>query len=248
MTSDATSDAASDANEIEKLRELITPARFVLWDFDGPICRLFAGRRAEQVAAGLVEWLERQGLHGLLTDTERETPDPQTVLRAVGRRHPDGDLVTALEERLTQEELRAARSALPTAYADPLIRTWTAVGARQAVITDASPRVVRSYLETRGLLGCFGSRLYGRTEDLHHPEPDPHRLSRALGAMGAEPSAALMIGGAARDITAARRAGVPFLGHARNEAGWRVLRAAGAGPVVCSLQPLLRALRAGPLR
>jgi HAD superfamily hydrolase (TIGR01509 family) len=233
------------AKEIEKLRELITRARVVLWDFDGPICRLFAGHKAERVAAELVEWLEVQGLRGLLTDPERETLDPQVVLRAVGRRHPGSDLVAELEERLTQEELRAAASALPTAYADPLIRTWTAVGARLAVTTNNSPRVARAYLETRGLAGCFAPHLYGRTQQLHHLKPDPHCLNRALSATGAAPSAALMIGDSASDLDAAREAGVPFLGYARNAFKEKRLRAAGAEHVVRSLEPLLRLLRSG---
>lgn len=244
-TSDATSGAASGAKEIEKLRELITRARVVLWDFDGPICRLFAGHKAERVAADLVEWLERQGLHGLLTDTERGTLDPQVVLRAVGRRRPGSDLVAGLEERLTQEELRAAASALPTAYADPLIRTWTAVGARLAVTTNNSPRAARTYLETRGLTGCFSPHLYGRTEHLHHLKPHPQCLNRALNAMGTAPAAALMIGDAPSDLAAARAAGVPFLGYARDEAKEKLLRAAGAPHVVRSLQPLLQMLRSG---
>ncbi|MGW2491245.1 HAD family hydrolase [Streptomyces sp. NPDC001606] len=235
----------SDVQEIEKLRGLITSARFVLWDFDGPICRLFARHKAERIAADLVAWLERQGLRGLLSEAERRTLDPQVVLRAVGRRRPGSDLVTGLEERLTQEELKAAASALPTAYADPLIRTWTAVGARLAVTTNNSARVVRSYLEGRGLAGCFTPHLYGRTEQLHHLKPDPHCLVRALNAMGAAPAAALMIGDATTDLLAARKAEVPFLGYARDEAKEQVLRAAGAEHVVRSLEPLLTVLRSG---
>ncbi|MFJ9816882.1 HAD family hydrolase [Streptomyces sp. NPDC101151] len=238
-----TSDATSDANEIEKLEELITPAHVVLWDFDGPICRLFAGHKAERVAAELVEWLELQGLRGLLTETERGTLDPQVVLRAVDRRHPGSDLVAELEERLTQEELRAAASALPTAYADPLIRTWRAVGSRLAITTNNSPRVVRAYLERRGTAVCFAPHVYGRTQDLHRLKPDPHCLNRALNAIGAAPSAALMIGDAPSDLAAAQRAGVAFLGYARNEEKRKILREAGAECVVRSLEPLLELLR-----
>ncbi|MFE1309209.1 HAD family hydrolase [Streptomyces sp. NPDC058755] len=238
-----TSDATPDANEIEKLRELITAARVVLWDFDGPICRLFARHKAARVAAELVEWLELQGLRGLLTDTERDTLDPQVVLRAVDRRHPGSDLVAEVEERLTQEELRAAASALPTAYADPLIRTWTAVGSRLAITTNNSPRVVRAYLEQRGLDACFAPHVYGRTQDLHLLKPDPHCLNRALNGTGAPPAKALMIGDTPSDLLAAREAGVPFLGYARNEGKEKLLRAAGAERVVRSLEPLLQLLR-----
>ncbi|MEU6092954.1 HAD family hydrolase [Streptomyces sp. NPDC047085] len=222
---------------------MIRHARVVLWDFDGPICRLFARHSAERVAGELVDWLEGRGLHGLLSAAERESLDPHVVLRAVDRRHPDSDLVAELEERLTQEELRAAGSAMPTAWADPLIRTWTAVGSRLAIATNNSPRVVRAYLDGRGLTGCFAPHIYGRTQDLRRLKPDPHCLNRALSAMGAAPTDALMIGDNPSDHAAAVRAGVPFLGYARNERMAKRLLEAGAGQVVSSLEPLLRSLR-----
>ncbi|MEV0483974.1 HAD family hydrolase [Streptomyces sp. NPDC050508] len=230
-------------NETEKLRELITPARVVLWDFDGPICRLFAGHSAERVARELVVWLEARGLRGLLTEAERDSLDPHDVLRAVDRRHPGSDLVTELEERLTQEELRATSSAMPTAYADPLIHTWSAVGVRLAVATNNSPRVVRKYLAGRSLISCFAPHIYGRTQDLRRLKPDPHTLNHALRAMGAAPESALMIGDAPTDCEASLHAGVPFLGYARNHRKAKLLRESGAGLVVASLEPLLNLLR-----
>ncbi|MGW5471847.1 HAD family hydrolase [Streptomyces chartreusis] len=235
--------AATAKNDSEQLRRLITRARVVLWDFDGPICRLFAGHSAERVASDLVRWLEGRGLHGLLSETERDTADPHVVLHAVDRRHPDSDLVAELEERLTAEELRAVPSALPTAYADPLIRTWTAVGARLAIATNNSPQAVRSYLISRYLLDCFAPHLYGRTQDLQYLKPHPHYLNRALTAMGAAPSSALFIGDSPTDLAAATEAGVPFLGYARNERKAKLLREAGAEDIIGSLAPLLQVLR-----
>ncbi|MER5833276.1 HAD family hydrolase [Streptomyces sp. NPDC002130] len=246
MTSDTTQTGAvpfETENDPNRLRHLIGRARVVLWDFDGPVCRLFAGHSAERVSSDLVSWLEGRGLHGLLTDPERQSLDPQVVLRAVDRRHPGSDLVAELEERLTHEELRAASSAWPTAYADPLIRTWTAVGSRLAITTNNSPRVVRTYLAGRGLAGCFAPHIYGRTQELRHLKPDPHCLNRALSAMGAAPGEALMIGDTPSDHEAAGRAGVPFLGYARNERKAKILRDAGADTVLVSLAPLLELLR-----
>ncbi|MCT7351668.1 HAD hydrolase-like protein [Streptomyces sp. 15-116A] len=230
--------------EPNALQNLIASARVVLWDFDGPICRLFARHSAERVARELVEWLEGRGLHGLLTEKERESLDPHVVLRAVDRRHPGSDLVAELEERLTKEELRAAGSAMPTAWADPLIRTWTAVGSRLAITTNNSPRVVRSYLDSRGLTACFTPHIYGRTQELHHLKPDPHCINRALSAMGAAPGSALMIGDTPSDLQAASAASVPFLGYARNERKGKLLRDAGATAIVGSLEPVLRLVRA----
>ncbi|MFJ3671952.1 HAD family hydrolase [Streptomyces sp. NPDC090106] len=231
-----TAETRNAPEELGELRELIKGARVVLWDFDGPICRLFAGHSADEVARKLVVWLEGRGLHGLVTDDERESLDPHVVLRAVDGRHPGSDLVAELEERLTKEELHAASSAMPTPYADPLIRTWAAVGSRLAIATNNSPRVVRKYLESRGLTACFHPHIYGRTQDLHHLKPHPHCLNRALSAMGAAPSAALMIGDTPTDYRAARSAGVPFLGYARNEDKEKLLREAGASSVVGSLE------------
>ncbi|MFI6659615.1 HAD family hydrolase [Streptomyces sp. NPDC050523] len=228
----------------ERLRELAGQTHVVLWDFDGPICSLFAGHSADQVANGLVEWLEGRGLHDLLTDDERDTEDPHVVLRAVDRRHPASDLVVDLEERLTREELEAVATAWPTPFADPLIRTWTAVGARLAIATNNSPDVVRAYLATRGLLDCFGPHIYGRSHDLQYLKPHPHYLNRALTVMGVAPTSALFIGDTPTDCEAAREAGVPFLGYARNERKEKLLQDAGATDIVSSLKPLLTVVRA----
>ncbi|MGV9248540.1 HAD family hydrolase [Streptomyces sp. NPDC003710] len=242
MTSDTTRTTPVTA-ETERLRELVEAARFVLFDFDGPICRLFAGRRATDVARELERWLERQGLPALLTEEERGRPDPQVALRAVDRRHPGSDLVADLEELLTQQELRAVPSAMPTPYADPLIRTWAALGARLAIISNNSARAASAYLAGRGLAGCFAPHIYGRTHDLHRLKPDPYHLNRALRAMGAAAGHALMIGDTPSDLQAAALAGVPFLGYARNEDKEQCLRQAGAEVVVRSLEPVLRVLR-----
>ncbi|MGV9337935.1 HAD family hydrolase [Streptomyces sp. NPDC003688] len=246
MTSETTTQAESNGNETDVLRDLIERARIVLWDFDGPICRLFAGHTAEDVARELVDWLTARGLRDLLTAAEQDTSDPHVVLRAVGVRQPGGDLVRELEELLTSEETRAATSAFPTAYADPLIRTWTAVGVRQTVTTNNAPRTVRAYLAGRGLTDCFEPHVYGRTADPRLLKPDPDTLLRALAATESYPADALMIGDSPADCAAARAAGVPFLGYARNEHKAKLLREAGADQVVSSLEPVLRLVRAVP--
>ncbi|MFF9165098.1 HAD family hydrolase [Streptomyces longwoodensis] len=229
-------DTENETMELRELRELIVRARVVLWDFDGPVCRLFAGHPAADVAKGLIGHLEKLGLGELLTPDERRSTDPQVLLRAVDRRRPGSDLVVQLEDHLTAEELRAAESAMPTPYADPVIRTWAAVGSRMVITTNNAPRVVRSYLTDRGLLSCFAPHVYGRTNDLQLLKPDPYCLNRALSATGSAPGDALMIGDTASDFQAARAAGVPFLGYARNERKEKLLREAGATAVVDSLR------------
>lgn len=233
------------AGTTESLQGLIAQTRYVLFDFDGPICRLFAGHSAQDIARAQVEWLKDRGLSGLLTDSERNHPDPHGVLSEVARRHPNSDLVTELEERLTQKELEAVPTAWPTEFADPLIRTWVAVGVRLAIVTNNSVRTVTAYLESRGLLECFAPYIYGRSQQLELLKPHPYTLRRALSALGAAPDTALMIGDAPSDCEAARSAGVSFLGYARNNGVAQKLVKAGAAPgsIVGSLEPVLKTVR-----
>jgi phosphoglycolate phosphatase-like HAD superfamily hydrolase len=225
------------------LRELVTRARLVLWDFDGPICRLFVGQAEDLVVDRLRDWLAAQGTSRLLGHEVGEARDPYALLRAVVNRWPAGDLVAEVEERLTQEELKAVPSARPTPFADPLIRTWTAVGVRQAIVTNLSPQVARTYLEARGLTTCFTPHVYGRTQDLNLLKPHPHAVHRALQATGTAPSSALMIGDDTMDHKAARQAGIPFLGYARTNLKLKQLRDDGAELIVDSLEQVLAILR-----
>lgn len=55
----------------EELKRLVWAAENVLFDFDGPICRLFAGRSAQQVSENLESWLDAEGRGALLTKDER---------------------------------------------------------------------------------------------------------------------------------------------------------------------------------
>ncbi|MEV1020515.1 HAD family hydrolase [Streptomyces sp. NPDC050264] len=230
-------------SESDRLAELVRGVRHVLFDFDGPICRLFAGIPAPVIAREQVHWLDEQGLGEVLTTAERTDEDPHGALRSLGLQRPDSDLVIEMEKRLTEQELRAVHSAWPTEHADPLIRTWTAVGARLAITTNNSPEAARRYIEGRGLSGCFEPHIYGRTQDLRLLKPDPYCLNRALRAMGAAPGGALMIGDTPTDLYAAQAAGVAFLGYARSERKAGRLRDAGARRVIGSLEPILTILR-----
>ncbi|MET7572688.1 HAD family hydrolase [Streptomyces sp. NPDC005492] len=225
----------------ENLQTLITRARYVLFDFDGPICRVFAGHAADGVALRLVQWLDGLGAGELLTAEESRTSDPWDVLRSLGRRRPGSDLVAELEQRLTDEELKAVSSAMPTAGADPLVRTWAKSGAQLAVTTNNSPRAVWKYLEGRGLDGCF-TYVCGRTRDPNLLKPHPHCLQEALAEFGADPSDALMLGDSPPDVEAARRAGVAFVGYARNERKEKELREAKAEHIVFSLREVMQPL------
>jgi HAD superfamily hydrolase (TIGR01509 family) len=166
-------------------------------------------------------------------------------LHGVYERHQGSDLVLALEDWLTRRELEAVPKAMPTPHADPLIRTWFSLGARFAITTNNAAVAATAYIESRRLTDCF-PYVYGRTHNLDLMKPNPHCLEEAVKAMGATPSATLMIGDASTDLQAARQAGVLFLGYARNERKARRLRDAGAEVVVNSMEQVLDVLRRLP--
>ena len=224
------------------MRGLVSNAHCVLFDFDGPVCQLFAVRSAASVAVRLRSLAEELAASGLLTAELRTSRDPHRVLREIARRRPGPAVVSQLEAALTQEEVSAAASARPTPYAAALIAALATRGRQVAIATNNSPLAATRYLERQRLTGYVGGRVYGRTADLTRLKPHPDSVLRALAGTGADPARSLMIGDSLADHAAATAAGVPFLGYALDDAGESAFRAAGAEFVVRSLQWVLAAL------
>lgn len=219
--------------------DLFAAAKCVLFDFDGPICHLFAHHPAPVVAAGLRQWIERRVPGGVAVDQAAEG-DPLARLRAAAERYPDDSLVRELERRLTEEELRAALTAQPTDGANELIKGLYEAGFRLAVTTNNSPDAARRYLARVGLSRFFGGHVHGRVpQGPQLMKPDPHCLRRALTTTGSTCQESLMIGDSVADGEAAARLGVPFLGYARDDAKRERLDRAGAAAVVSSMVELL---------
>ncbi len=112
-----------------------------------------------------------------------------------------------LEVRLTQEELGTVSSAMPTAFADPLIRTWTAFGIRQAIATNVSPQVTGEYLAGQAL-----GRLRPNPKSAHQAlsaTPPSSSVSSSVMMLGEAPRATgppvrLVAGWADRPVQRAR--------------------------------------------
>jgi HAD superfamily hydrolase (TIGR01549 family) len=224
------------------MRELISNARCVLFDFDGPVCRLFAVHSAESIARHLRELAGELAVSGLLTADLRASPDPHQVLRGIAARRPGPGVLSRLEAALTREEIAAATTAHPTPYAATLIAALSTRGRQVAIATNNSPLAAEHYLGRHQLTGYVGGRVHGRTHDMALLKPHPDSLLRALASTGTAPGAALMIGDSVADLAAARAARVPFLGYAYHDEGAEALAAAGARDVVRSLEHVLTAL------
>lgn len=194
------------------LRALLARASYLLLDFDGPLCRLFAHNPAARIADGMRDYLAAR--EAALLDRELRTcRDPHRILVA----DLPGHLTAGLERLLADEEEVAALSAEPTPGAEEFARLAAERGHTLAVASNNAPRAVETYLKTQGMDGLFGDRVFGRsTDDPRLMKPHPDCLVRALAALGADPADCLMIGDSPADAHAAHAAGVPFLGYARS--------------------------------
>lgn len=217
---------------------LFRAAKCILLDFDGPVCDLFHGHPAPRVAAELRGWIKRN-VPGEVSVAEGAEDDPLALLRATAEQNPDRDLVREMEQRLTELEVLAARTARPTEGADLLIRGLEARGYLLAITTNNSERAVRNYLDLWDLTHLFHGRIHGRMPNPALMKPNPYCLTRALRSTGVTAAEALMIGDSAADGEAAEKLAVPFLGFGRTASKGPVLRAAGAVEVVPTMSELV---------
>ncbi|MGW1818828.1 HAD family hydrolase [Streptomyces sp. NPDC002125] len=234
-------DAAPSAARMSGPSSVLAAAECVLLDFDGPLCRLFAGRPAEGVAARLARELRDFGCDpGVAADG---TDDPLALLQAVAKHYGDGPVTVHAERCLTAEEVEAAASATPTEHALDLIGALHAGGWRQAVTTNNSPAAVVRFLGRHEPSPLAHEHIHGRTSDPALLKPDPHCLVRALESTGSAAAAAVMIGDSPADCLAAKAVGVPFIGYAVTEDKRRALVDVGAGWTVPSLRGLVETAR-----
>ncbi|WP_339130192.1 HAD family hydrolase [Streptomyces sp. f51] len=233
----------NDRGAMRRLARYLTPDPCVIFDFDGPLCRLFPDGSSAPLAEDLRRIVVARGAEQLLVGEARASIDPQVVLKTVYRQRPRSLLAAELEARLAEGETAAAAIAPPTPGADLLVRELSRLGVRVAVATNNAPAAVTAYLRRVEIEGCFEGHIHGRTDDPTLLKPDPDSVERALRGLGAAAHDAVMIGDMPTDGEAAREAKVAFVGYARDEAGAGPLWAAGAELVLSHIELLSTVIR-----
>ncbi|MBQ0849226.1 protein kinase [Streptomyces sp. BH-SS-21] len=223
----------------------------VLLGFDGPLVRLYTSDAEKQVTrelAALLAELRDPGaaLRGEPLTARGGPPEPME-----GRSNPldllrafaDHPLGADLRRRLNRIEERAVSTAAPTPFSDAAITTLSSLGRRTAVVADNAPSAVWKYLHSHGrLTGLVTGGVHGRADDLTLLMPDPDCLLRALDHLGVPAKDAVLVGSSVAELTAARAAGLRFLGYTRSEGHRQRLVRAGCGATTSSWAPLLRSL------
>ncbi|MEU5215108.1 HAD hydrolase-like protein [Streptomyces sp. NPDC020807] len=203
----------------DRLHEVLHNARVVFFDFDGPVCDVFAGLPAPQVAEQLVAILaakdEAAGARAV------ETDDPIEVLRIAHEAGPE--VGRDVEDALTAAEVEAvAVAGPPTSGAVDALRAVNASGRAVAVVSNNSAECVQSFLKAHEL-EKYVARVIGRpTGQPHLMKPNPFPLITAAEKMHVDVTSCTLIGDSVTDIQAAHAAGASVIGYANkpHKLGW----------------------------
>lgn len=206
--------------------------RYLLLDFDGPVCDFFAGIPAPTVAARLRERLQEFTPHGWMDSTS----DPHEILRA------SSDLGKEVADRanieLSSLELEAVQSALPTPYAVEVIANAYASGTPLAIVSNNAEDAVNKYLAMNNLTAQISYVSARASSDPSLMKPNPFLVIQALAALKANPGHSALVGDQVSDIVSAHRAGVRAIGYANKDGKREQFEQAAADLVITSMAEL----------
>ncbi|MFY1657679.1 HAD family hydrolase [Micromonospora sp. WMMD1274] len=221
------------------LGDLLGEVGAVLLDFDGPVCSIFAGYPAPQVAAELVDVLRRRGVD-VPPDLAGE-PDPLEVLRRTGAAGSHG-VTRAVEDALCEAERRAVETAAPTPYGREVIVAARQAGMPVAAVSNNSAGAVTAYLAAHRLAEHVSPVIGRAYAEPGRMKPNPEPILQAVRSLGELPARCVLIGDSLSDIEGARAAGVAVVGYANRPAKVDAFRLAGADAVVTSMGEIAAAL------
>ncbi|GAB3157134.1 HAD family hydrolase [Micromonospora sonneratiae] len=219
------------------LAPIVERTRYLLLDFDGPICSVFSGYPAPTIAGELRKLLVDQGV--TLPEEIRAESDPLAVLRFTATL--DRPLIARrVDDALRAAEVTAVRTATATPYAREVIVGAHQTGRKVAIVSNNSAESVTAYL-TAHRLARYVHPVIGRAyADPAQMKPHPAPVLAAVAELHAAPETCVLVGDTPSDIDAAHAARVPAIGYA-NKPG-KQTRLAEADAIITSMEELVTAL------
>ncbi|MFD9895064.1 HAD family hydrolase [Amycolatopsis sp. NPDC059027] len=197
--------------------DLLTQARVLLLDFDGPVCSVFASIPASTVADQLREILAEGG-HAELPEAVAASADPFDVLRYAATL--GADEARYVEAAFTAHEVEAIPGATPANGAHDLIEAWQVSGRPLAIVSNNSAAAISVYLDLYNLRPAVDTVQARTSSDAGLLKPSPHLLRQAIATLDVSPGDCVFVGDSVTDIQAAHAAGVRVIGYA-NKPGKR---------------------------
>ncbi|MGW6938301.1 HAD family hydrolase [Streptomyces xanthophaeus] len=223
----------------DRLSGVLANARVVFFDFDGPMCDVFAGLPAPKVAEQLTALLSSQD--PAAGAKAAETDDPIEVLRIA---HEAGAAIgQEVERALTEAEVEAvAVAGPPTAGAVEALQAVRTSGRVAVVVSNNSGDCVRRFVEVHGL-GEYVVGIVGRPSGQPHlMKPNPYPIITAAEQAHMDVTHCTLIGDSLTDIQAAHAAGTTVIGYANKPHKAALFADAGANAVTDDMQAIAEAL------
>jgi len=230
-----------------RLAEVVSNARTLLVDFDGPICSVFAGYPAATIAVEL-QALVRSRLSDELRPGVALPPDPLQLLCAVADLG-DSELTIAVADACRDAETAAVATATPTPGAGQLLQAAQTTGRTVVIVSNNATAAIDAYLRKHDLshyVAGVAARYDGM--DPHRLKPDPLLLHRGLKEGQVETTEAVFIGDSTTDVEAGHAASIPTIGYANKLGKDHRLAKAGAAAVTDSMFLLADEIRHTPTR
>ncbi|MEU8529212.1 HAD family hydrolase [Streptomyces sp. NPDC048629] len=223
----------------DPLTETLANARVILFDFDGPVCDVFAGLPAPEVAKALTALLSAQDeAAGAKAD---RTGDPIEILRIA--HEADIELGQKIEQALTAAEVRAvAVAGQPTPGAVESLQAARSAGRAVAVVSNNSAECVHAFLALHGLEE-YVTKIVGRPSvHPHLMKPNPFPLITAAEQMHVDVTNCTLIGDSLTDIQAAHAAGTTVIAYANKPHKADLFAEAQADAITDDMQAIADAL------
>jgi myo-inositol-1(or 4)-monophosphatase len=221
-----------------ELDAILSSARCLLFDFDGPICDL-AGAMPTDTIHRLRRLVAAEG-----TEVPADS-DPFDLLALVAGRSPQ--LGARVDAELASIELAAVAHATVPGYVHEVLAASRDSGRTPAVVGCQAAEAVRSYLAKHGLSDQIACVITPGSYPPGHLQTVAHLLEDAVGALQATPAECVLITASPAGIDAAHGLGVQAIGYARTPGDREHLADAGATCAIPSLADLTLRLRARPV-
>lgn len=216
--------------------ELVASKKYILLDFDGPVCAAFAGYGAANISRQLAMLMSMEGAD--VPDGLSDSADPFELLRYAATLG-DPDLLAEVDAEFRRLEGLAVRIAPPTPDAAEVIQGLANAGHTIAIVSNNSTEAIQSYLR-RHHLERFVACISARTDsDPSLLKPSPHLIMDALQALDGSPSEGVMVGDSVTDIEAARHANLPVIALANKPEKREPLQHAAPDLLITSMRALV---------
>jgi myo-inositol-1(or 4)-monophosphatase len=222
-----------------ELDGILASARYLIFDFDGPICDLSAAMPAD------ISQRLRALMPGDRAPVPADSGDPFDILATAVAQSPN--LGEALDAELTSIELTAAAQATASGYVHETLAACRDSGRSPAVIGRQSADAIHTYLAKHGLSDQTALVIAPGSYPPGHLQTLAHLVEDTIGALATTPDECALITASSAGIDAAHSVGAHVIGYARTPADREHLVPAGATCIIPSLADLTLRLRARPL-